>query len=95
MAYDNNLTGLLSRNDRKRPDKKDPDFNGACEIDGKHFWISGWIKESGPQSKTPGRKLFSLSFKPKEASAQSQAAAKPAETPAARPNQNLDEDVPF
>lgn len=98
MSYDNNRTGILSRNERKRPDKKDPDFQGSCEIDGVHWWISGWIKESGPQSKTPGRKFFSLSFKPKEAAppAQAQAAATPpvaTAQPAQKPND--DEDVPF
>lgn len=93
MPYDNRLTGILSRNQRKRPDKKDPDFTGQCEMeDGKKYWLSGWIKESGPQSKTPGKKFFSLSFTAQEAAKTETAKPAPAAEPAA---QNIDEDVPF
>ena len=97
MAYDNKLTGTLSRNDRKRPDKKDPDFSGQCEMeDGKQYWISGWIKEAGPQSKTPGRKFFSLSFKPKDPKPDAGAqAARPSRGGTTQTQGNLDDDVAF
>lgn len=86
MPYDNRLSGILSRNDRKQQPNH-PDFSGQCEMDnGQQYWISGWIKESGPQSKTPGKKFFSLAFKPKDAPKE----AAPTPAPA-----NLDEDVPF
>jgi hypothetical protein len=99
MAYDNRLKGILSRNERQRPGKKDPDFQGSCEMeDGKQYWISGWIRDSGPQSKTPGKRFFSLSFTAKEAAPPVQAHATstpPVATaqPAQKPND--DEDVPF
>jgi len=65
--YDNTNTGILSRNDRKETEKH-PDFKGFCDIAGTEYWISGWIREAGPQAKTPGRKFFSLRFEPKVAS---------------------------
>jgi hypothetical protein len=59
MAYDNNMRGTLSRNERKEKDTQ-PEFTGKCEIDGKGYWISAWVKEAN------GRKFFSLSFKPQD-----------------------------
>ena len=64
--YDNQNAGILSRNDRKETEKH-PDFKGFCDIEGTEYWISGWIREAGPQAKTPGRKFFSLRFEPKVA----------------------------
>lgn len=78
MPYDNNLTGILSRNDRRQKDTH-PEYTGQCEIDGKQFWISAFLKTAGPQSKTPGRKFFSLSFKPKD-----QQPARPQQQPPAQ-----------
>lgn len=66
MAYDNTNTGMLSSNDRKETEKH-PDFNGFADIEGTEYWISGWIREAGPQAKNPGRKFFSLRFEPKVA----------------------------
>lgn len=93
---------MLGRNERKQQ-QNHPDFSGQCEMeDGKQYWISGWIKESGPQSKTPGRKFFSLAFKPKDpppkqaqpTTQQAAPAAQPKPQPAPK-QANLDEDVPF
>lgn len=104
MAYDNNLSGILTRNSRKSEDKH-PDYQGSCEIDGRQFWLSAWIKEGKPDSKLAGQKFFSMKFKEKEP----EKAATPADaasmteptktapkTPApAASQENLDEDVPF
>ena len=86
--YDNTNTGMLSRNDRKETEKH-PDFKGFCDIEGREMWISGWIREAGPQSKTPGRKFFSLRFEPKNPPAQ---AAAPA---TGGPQSFDDDDIPF
>jgi hypothetical protein len=53
-------SGALYKNDRMRPDRQDPEYNGSCEVDGVEYWISAWLKE-GKKGK-----FFSLSFKPKE-----------------------------
>ena len=58
--YDNNLTGVLFLNDRKETDKH-PDRKGSCEIDGKHYWLSGWDKQTSKGD------TISLKFEPKDA----------------------------
>lgn len=65
MAYDNNNSGMIARNKRKQQPNH-PDYSGQCEVDGKQYWLSGWIKEGKPGSKLAGEKFFSLAFKPKD-----------------------------
>lgn len=57
--YDDNMRGTLGKNDRREKDTQ-PEYTGKCQIDGKWYWISAWVKEG------QGRKFFSLSFKPQE-----------------------------
>jgi len=77
MAYDNQNSGLLSRNERKQQPSH-PDFQGQINVAGVDYWLAGWSKEAGPQAKRPGMKFISLSVKPKDAAP---AAPRPA-TPA-------------
>lgn len=94
MAYDNELTGIISKNERQR-NERDPSHTGQCTIDGREYWISAWIHEGKSGSKMAGKKFFSLAFKPKNAAPASPPANTPApQKPAAAP-ENLDEDVPF
>lgn len=60
MEYDNNLRGVLFKNDRKNSPNH-PDYKGSAEIEGQQYWMSAWIKEG----KT-GAKRMSISFKPKD-----------------------------
>jgi hypothetical protein len=108
MAYDNNNSGILARNDRKTTDKH-PDFSGSCEIAGVQYWISGWVKEGKPGSKMQGNRFFSLAFKAKDAPAggapagsapaparQAPPSRAPSPTPDAPAAQvHLGDDVPF
>lgn len=59
QQYDNNMRGVLFKNDRKENDRH-PDYKGSCEIDGVKHWISAWIKESQKG------KFMSLSFQVSE-----------------------------
>ncbi len=81
-GYDNTNKGILGRNDRKTQDNH-PDFSGSINVEGRDYWLSGWVKER----KDGSGRFFSLSVKPKDG----------ASAPAA-PSQNnvdLDSDIPF
>lgn len=62
MNYDNNMSGVLFKNDDKREGKRDPDYRGNAEVNREQFWVNAWIKSS-----KDGRKYMSLSFQPKQA----------------------------
>ena len=78
--YDNNLTGIISKNERKETDKH-PDIKGHCEINGTDYWIDGWLRER----KDGSGRFYSLRFKPKD--------QPPAVKPAAP--DFPDDDIPF
>ncbi len=59
--YDNNMSGVLFKNDKKGNEKR-PDYRGTAVIDGVDLNISAWIKAS---QKT-GDKFMSLRFEPKQ-----------------------------
>jgi hypothetical protein len=83
--YDNNLTGIIGKNDRKEKDSQ-PDIKGNCEINGVQYWISGWKKDR----KDGTGSFYSLRFEAKEQ-------AKPAPKPAPMPQSlaDMDSDIPF
>ena len=68
--FDNTNTGILSRNDRKEKDTH-PDFKGQINIEGREYWLSGWVKTKKDNS----GKFFSLSVTPKDS------ASAPRQTP--------------
>jgi hypothetical protein len=59
MAEQRDMSGALSRN-KKRENDRQPEFKGACTIDGTAYWISAWLKEG------EDGKFFSLAFTPME-----------------------------
>lgn len=89
MSYDNTNTGILSRNDRKEKDTH-PDFTGAVNVEGKDYWLNGWIKER----KDGSGKFFSLSVKPKEP-APSAGRTQPDQGNASDFDDFQDSDIPF
>jgi hypothetical protein len=68
--YDNNLKGILGQNDYKKKETQ-PDYTGKCEIEGRQYSISGWVK----QSKDGSKSFLSLSFQDKSEGQQSQSQA--------------------
>lgn len=82
--YDNNLTGVLFKND-KGDNEKRPDYKGSAEIEGVQYWVSAWIKEGAKG------KFMSMKYERKEQ--QAQAAPKPA--PAPQAPDAFDDDIPF
>jgi hypothetical protein len=81
-GYDNTNKGILGRNDRKTQDTH-PDFSGSINVEGRDYWLSGWVKER----KDGSGRFFSLSVKPKDAAS---APAAPRPAPA-----DLDDEIPF
>ncbi len=58
--YDNNLRGVLFRNNRKT-NAVQPDYTGQSEIEGVEYWIAAWVKVS-----KKGQSFMSLAFTEKE-----------------------------
>ena len=72
-------SGTIAKNDRKEKDSH-PDIKGQATVDGRAFWVSGWLKENDRG------KFYSLSFTPKD----EQPSAKPAAKAV-----DLEDDIPF
>lgn len=79
--YDNNLTGVLFKND-KGDNEKRPDYKGSAEIEGVQYWVSAWIKEGAKG------KFMSMKYERKEQQTQSAPAQQQAVP-------SYDKDVPF
>jgi hypothetical protein len=77
--YNNNLTGVLFKNDKDGNEKR-PDYKGSAEIEGVQYWVSAWIRD------TAKGKCLSMKYERKE---QQAAPAAPAN------NAPVFEDVPF
>ena len=86
MAYDNNMTGALFKNEKTKDTQ--PDYKGTAQIAGKTYWVSGWIKVAGPNAKVPGSKFMSLALEEK-----AEFAPTPVRTPS--PAMDYDDTLPF
>lgn len=84
--YDNELTGVLFRNEEKREGKRDPDYRGSAEVGRTQYWLDGWINE-----KKGGGKYLKLKFNPKQAKSVQGAVAHKA----AAPDDFEADDIPF
>ena len=84
--YDNNLSGVLFKND-KGDNEKRPDYKGSAEIEGVQYWVSAWIRDGAKG------KFMSMKYERKD----KQAADKPAASaPVASSGYgSVDDDVPF
>lgn len=78
-------SGSIFSNERKEQPSH-PDRTGSCNIDGKDYWVNGWLKET-----KDGKKYLSLSFKPKEARGASQGGGGGRQQQAPRSQQSYDE----
>ena len=81
--YDNELRGVLFRNEHKREGKKDADYRGRATVDGVDYYLDAWVNDG-----KNGQKYMSIKFKEKEAQAE-----KPA--PAAAAAEPFDDAIPF
>lgn len=61
MAYDPNNSGDLGKNKNKEKEEH-PELSGKCMVDGKPYWISGWVKTN----RETGERFISVGFRPRE-----------------------------
>lgn len=98
--YDNNLTGILTKNDKEGNDAR-PDYKGSVDIDGQKYWLSAWIKQGREGTKLEGQKYMSLKLEPAEAKQAPRPAQRQAPRQAPRPQQRppqeefYDDEIPF
>ena len=71
MQDQNELSGILFKNDRKERDNQ-PDYKGSTTVKGVAYWISGWKKQG--QNGT----FLSLALTEKDQPAQEQGESRPA-----------------
>jgi hypothetical protein len=85
MAYEKRPnSGTLGKNQRKTEDKH-PEYAGEINVDGRDYWLSGWVKTNGQT----GDKFFSLSVKPKEPDKKGAGTAKPSSLEPLEPDDDL------
>jgi len=75
-------SGVLFSND-KREKESHPNYKGNIMVDGKSYWISGWIKEG------KNGKFMGLAVSPKE-----EQTNQPQSKPKAK-IEDMDQDIPF
>jgi len=87
MEYDNTNRGVLFKNDRKEKESQ-PDYKGSyTDGNGSEFWLSAWLKKD-----KNGNTFMSLSTTAKdEVHNNGMAQARQA----AKPTQELEDDLPF
>lgn len=94
--YDNTNRFALFKNNNKRDDR-DADYTGSVNIEGREFWLNGWIKEGAKG------KFFSGTVKPKAAPAAEQSISQRAmpkgpardQFTSGLRNDDLDDSIPF
>lgn len=88
MNYDNELSGVLFKNDNQREGKQDPNAKGSATIGGVEYWVSAWTNTT-----KDGKKYQRLKFKAKEQ--QPAAAPKAEDLKAPAPPLEFDDEIPF
>jgi len=77
-------SGAIFINDRKRPEKTDPNMTGKALVGGKEYYINGWTKYPKGTEGVAEKRFLSLSFKPVDATSVERVAPT-----------TQDEDLPF
>jgi hypothetical protein len=66
------MSGVLFKNDRRRDGKQDPHLQGSCTIDGLRFWVSAWTNTLA-RGERRAEKYIALSLRATEARAPTRA----------------------
>ncbi len=87
--FDNTNRGAVFVNDRKETEKH-PDRTGTLNVEGRDYWVSGWLKKD-----KNGKPFLSLAVKPKEAKAGVQRSEVYDDAPKKSARAEMDDEVPF
>lgn len=79
-------SGALFKNPKKEKPNH-PDYTGTINVEGTEYRASGWIKESGPNSKIPGQKFLSIAI--------SLPMSNSSASPRSADLDDFDDDIPF
>ena len=52
QQYDNTNRGSIWKNDKRESDKH-PTHTGSINIDGKEYWLNGWVRAKDANEKAP------------------------------------------
>jgi hypothetical protein len=85
VEYDNNLSGVLFKNDKDGNEKR-PDYKGSAEIEGVQYWVSAWVRDGAKG------KFMSMKYERKD---KQQPAAAPAAPVASAGYGAVSDDIPF
>lgn len=87
--YDNELRGVLFKNDEKEAGSSHADYRGNATIEGVDYFMDVWVNAA-----ESGRKYMSVKFKAKNKQKQAAPAPAPKTQPRSRV-EDMDSDVPF
>ena len=62
--YDNTNRWTVWKNETPKKDDRDPDYSGTLNVEGKEYFIDGWVSET-----RDGKKMMSGRHKPKSSNA--------------------------
>ena len=107
MQYDNTNRGAIWKNENRRPDKKDPHFQGninfstSCphckqKVNIDHQ-LSAWKTEPEELKQNPKRPLMSFSVRPEQPKVPEKPSAQPQQASAPTPPaaQDVNDEIPF
>jgi hypothetical protein len=49
--YDNNNRGSIWKNEDRKSSATHPQFKGSAEVNGVEYWVSGWLRKEGANTK--------------------------------------------
>jgi hypothetical protein len=100
MADQNEMRGVLFRNEKKSEGSNQPDYRGTAQLHGVRYKLSAWIKSG----KSDGKKFMSIPIQEDGGAQQSQQSRRDYQKPPAggdsrggstRRQQEVDDEVPF
>ena len=84
--YDDTNRGAIWPNDRMREGKKDPEFTGQLNVDGREYWVSAWKRKPDAKEGAPS---LSFTVNPKDAN------KAPNPSRSAPPPDDFEDEIPF